>query len=218
LTKNPLSLRMVKVHRNILTIFIMNKGEDNSTDLREQKRQHLISTGSSAREMTKMQIKKIRLFDKYPNNTASMMIINDLKAGARRLGYNCYISKVNRTRIDLQDIRLSQSYIDKFGHNINNDGRRGRYLSWTNWTLLIDMINDVLDKLGISANVSSQHNLMKIRNGNEKRSAYEIECDLWDYAHKNDDRFMSKSRWVDHMISGWRSEHGHDTDVLRSGI
>jgi len=161
-----------------------------------------------------MIIRKIRLFGKYPNNTATQMIINDLKAGARRLGYNCYINKANRTRIDVSDVRLSDEYVTKFGRNINNNGRRGRYLSWTNWTLLIDMINDVLDKLGMSANVSSQHNLMKIRNGDEKRSAYEIECDLWDYAGSG----YSRTRWIDHMISGWQSENEHDIDELRSGI
>lgn len=166
-----------------------------------------------------MIIRRIRMFERRPTAGEMKMVIDDLSDKTRALGYNSYIFRVNSTRIDVKDVRLMQSYIDKFGYNRSPyTERRGRILNWENWTVFIDTINDVLDAYAVSANVSSQHDLIKIRAGDERRTAYQIETDLWEWAAGKRDPFMRRTMWIDNLVNGWSAETHHSLEELKEGV
>jgi hypothetical protein len=89
----------------------------------------------------------------------------NLKNALKRLGYDFYPTYTG-TGIKLQDVRLSDEYVKKYGRNVSPyTGRRGRILGWYNWVEVNNTINNVLDRLHASANVHSLHGKLKIREG-----------------------------------------------------
>jgi len=94
-----------------------------------------------------------------------MEVSKKINEKLKSLGYNFFPSFTG-TGIRLQDIRLSEDYIKKYGRNVSPfTGRRGRILGWYNWVEVNNAVNDVLDRLHVSANVHSLHGKLKIREG-----------------------------------------------------
>jgi hypothetical protein len=101
----------------------------------------------------------------------------NIKNALKKLGYDYYPTYTGKG-IRLQDIRLSEDYIKKYGRNISPyTGRRGRILGWYNWVEVNNAINNVLDKLHVSANVHSLHGKLKVREG--KRRFGEKDWEEW---------------------------------------
>jgi len=92
-----------------------------------------------------------------------------IQARLRRNGYSSSANPVSSTGVNVSDIRLSQEYINKYGHNVSPfSGRRGRYLGWDNWVQVNAIINKALDEAHISANVKSLGGKFRIREGRKR--------------------------------------------------
>ena len=90
---------------------------------------------------------------------------NAVKEALKEAGYDSYVD-VKGSMVNLSYIRLSSDYIQKYGRNVSPyTGRHGNVLGWGNWVEVNNIINKTLDKMGVSANVSSQHGKLKIREG-----------------------------------------------------
>jgi hypothetical protein len=108
-----------------------------------------------------MRITKIRNADKGK-------IIDELNKDFKNKGYQAYVSSTNGA-VSISGIRLSDEYVKKYGYNRSPyTGRRGKVLGWQNWVEVNNTINNVLDRLGASANASSLHGRFKIREGNKR--------------------------------------------------
>lgn len=121
-----------------------------------------------------MRITKIRNADKGK-------IIEELNREFKKKGYQAYVSSKDHA-IDISGVRLSDEYVKKFGYNRSPyTGRRGKVLGWMNWVDVNNSINDVLDRLGASANASSMHGRFKVREGSKRFT----EADWENLAYEN---------------------------------
>ena len=107
-------------------------------------------------------------------------IINRLESAFKKLGYDADIKRADG-KITISNVRLSDRWIKEKGYNISPyTGRRGRVLGWKNWVEVNNMINKVLDELGVSANVRSLHGTFIIRKGMRKYTEEDWEERAWD--------------------------------------
>jgi hypothetical protein len=106
------------------------------------------------------------LFTKIQSPKSKEEIVNELSKSLKDKGYTFNIG-INKGHIELGDVRLGDKKVAKEGYNVSPyTGRHGRILNWQNWVEVNNTINDVLDKTGTSANVSSLKGKFKIRRGN----------------------------------------------------
>lgn len=107
-----------------------------------------------------MKIKKIQGIDRDT-------LIGALKNTFHDLEYDAYIAPEDHG-IDVSHIRLSKGFVEKYGYNVNQSHRRGNILGWSDWVRVNNAVNDVLDRLRVSARVFSQKGLFKIREGSKR--------------------------------------------------
>ena len=106
------------------------------------------------------------LFTKIQSPKSREEIVNELSKSLRDKGYTFNIG-IKEGHIELGDVRLGDKKVAKEGYNVSPyTGRHGRILNWGNWVEVNNTLNDVLDKTGTSANVSSLKGKFKIRRGN----------------------------------------------------
>jgi hypothetical protein len=95
-------------------------------------------------------------------------IAEKIKSTYKKIGYDMFVS-IEGKKIRLSTIRLGDKWISKAGYNISPyTGRSGRVLNWDNWVHVNNTINKILDRLKVSANVSSLSGTFKIREGKKK--------------------------------------------------
>ena len=133
-----------------------------------------------------------------PVNAKTVMY--DVARAIRAKGYTCEVSQTTSTAFSIGNIRLSQERIKKHGYNISPySGRRGRVLSWDDWVNVNNAINAVLNRKGISANVSSLGGKVRVREGTR---AYE----RWEWENNfGYDNVGSRMNPV-HRMDGWKAE------------
>ena len=120
-----------------------------------------------------------------------------IKVRLNSYGYSSTVNKITASSLKLSDVRLTQSMITKYGHNRKSDsGHRTSYPSWTNWGAIVHLINSLMDETDITASITSQHGLIKWREGKIVHDTNDIEEQLWNYADNN----VSKERWVQYLI------------------
>jgi len=99
------------------------------------------------------------------------VVANKIGEALRKLDYDAYASPEGSKIVKIEDVRLSNRWVKRYGYNISPyTGHRGRILGWKNWVQINNTINKVLDKLGASANISSRtpQGKFKIREGKKK--------------------------------------------------
>jgi hypothetical protein len=124
------------------------------------------------------------------------VVAEELQRTLKTKGYDNY-SNVKDSHITISDIRLSDDYVQKYGMNKSPySGRGGRVLGWRNWVEVNNTINEVLDKLGVSANARSLKGIFKIREGKTKFT----EDDWEEHAYDNVGSIVSpvyrKDAWL----------------------
>jgi len=82
-------------------------------------------------------------------------------------GYSAYVEKKNKCRIYIAgSILLTDNFKAKFGRNLNEfSGRKSSHLSWDNYLVVNQTLNELLDAYGISANITSLKGKFVIRRG-----------------------------------------------------
>ena len=161
-----------------------------------------------------MGIENIRVCNRIPRGNEMKMIIDELYRRLKQRGYNNYTFKVTKTRIDITNVRLSDEYVNKFGMNkttiYGRGNRRGRILGWINWVLVNEVINAVLNEYNVSAKVTSQNGMIRIREGTNGFNEYEIETMLRD---------RSPYGAVDNLMYRWTPENDDICiDDIRGGV
>lgn len=142
-----------------------------------------------------VEIRKLR-------GATSNEVAYELRKGLDELGFTGSVEKINPTAVKASQIRLGDKHIRKYGYNISPYGvmtgetRRGRVLGWRDWVNFNKMVNDVLDKLGASANAHSLGRKFVIRKGKRRYT----EADWQDLAYENVGSqmypVMRKDAWV----------------------
>lgn len=114
-----------------------------------------------------MHVRKVRVDDKVMDELKYAGFRAELDKELHGQGFQYYIDeKSHRQSLDFRGIRLSKSWIGKHGHNVSPyTGRRGSILGWSDWVRFNNTVNKVMDKFGMSANVSSLGGKFKIREG-----------------------------------------------------
>lgn len=145
-----------------------------------------------------MEIRKIRIFNRPPTKDELLMLATEIERALLSKGYESYVKIVNSTRIDVTEVRLSEEYVNRFGHNRNNySGRRGRILTWINWVIVNNTVNRILDRYDVSANVDSLHGRIIIRRGKESFS----EGDILEHI------YQQNIEWADAVRYGWYPDY-----------
>ena len=90
-----------------------------------------------------------------------------------------FYGNVSQQPFEFRNIRVDP---DIRGYNVHSShGRRTRALSWSDWVEFNEIVNQVLDALGVSANVSTLGNKFIVRRG---KKAY-TEDDWRDLKYEN---------------------------------
>src|SRR3972149_7770923 len=106
-------------------------------------------------------------------------IINEMNATLKKKGIVAYIKEQSPSVLTFHNIRINPEIR---GYNISPyTARRGTILGWKDWIEFNNTINDVLDKHGIWANVSSLGGKFVIREGKERKT----EADWKNLAYEN---------------------------------
>jgi len=111
-----------------------------------------------------MEIRKIRTIkneklDEY--NLSNLCYV--IREKFNLCGFNCDVDIKNSSKIRVSRIRINTNL---WGHNRHAvTGRRGAYLSWTQWTITNNLINAIFDNMKLSANISSLSGTFLIRDG-----------------------------------------------------
>jgi hypothetical protein len=115
-----------------------------------------------------MYVRSIRKHDgSKPSASELNQLMRTVERAFKSRGYECRTQKKSVTAFMVSDIRLSQSYINRFGYNVSPwTGRRGRILGWDNWVEVNNLINAVFDNFVYSAKIDSLGGKFKIRDGN----------------------------------------------------
>ena len=130
------------------------------------------------KKMTKKEKKKKKI-DYYKISSISdksklQDIQQEINRRLKEKGYSTFVS-VDDSSISLSDIRISEERVQEQGHNLQyspytkSGKRRTRALSRDDWVDVNDTVNDVLDSLGIKANVKSLGGKFNIRDKYEGR-------------------------------------------------
>ena len=115
-----------------------------------------------------MIIRKIR-------GASAQDVARNVQSKLSSLGYNASVSPKTATSVNIQNIRLSDSYIKQHGYNYHTGmylagdskkPKRTHILAWKNWVEVNNSVNSVLDNMKVSANASSLGGKFKIRDGN----------------------------------------------------
>jgi len=87
--------------------------------------------------------------------------VTKLDRELEKRGIECNV-QTDTTRIDLLRCRLTYDFVDDYGYNLSprltpsgERQRRGRVLNWYDWVDFNETINDVMDNMRVSANVTS---------------------------------------------------------------
>lgn len=121
-----------------------------------------------------------------------------IKVRLNSYGYSSTVNKMTASSLKMVDVRLTQKMITKYGHNRRSDsGYRTSYPSWTNWGAIVHLINSLMDETDITATITSEHGLIKWREGKIVHDTEDIEEQLWNYA----DNKPSQERWVQYLIN-----------------
>ena len=103
---------------------------------------------------------------KKPTFGETYEIAREIEGMLWRIGFLSEVCAENSTKIRISNVRIRK---DVWGYNISPyTGRRGVYLGYYQWGLVNHLVNCVLDKHGLSANVRSLKGLFVIREGFEK--------------------------------------------------
>ena len=120
-------------------------------------------------------------------------VANAVSTALKQAGYSNYAGTKDHS-VNISDIRLSPSYVEKYGRNIfAYSGRRGNVLGWVNWVEVNNTINRVLDKMNVSANVHSLHGQLKVREGMHSFTEKDWEA----FGQRNVGSMMSPIRAMD---------------------
>jgi hypothetical protein len=130
----------------------------------------------------------------------------EVAAKLHGLGYETSVLPRTSTSFEVRDIRLSPERIQERGYNYNMSNfeagitphpRRTHALSWDNWVEVNNAVNEVLDKMGVSANVRTLKGKFKIREGTQDYT----EEDWEDLSYENVGSQMSPIQLRDKILS-----------------
>lgn len=85
------------------------------------------------------------------------------------LGFKFYLNKINSTSFKLREVRNKPEIrgwrYSKWSEYWNKKARKARFLSWNDWVIVNNALNNIMDRLGISCNIQSLGGKFVIRKG-----------------------------------------------------